>query len=307
MLTASLLLVRCCRIFRCRPSAQSLLLLSALALPTALPAQVKQSNNLVNFRLRDKYLIVVQATVNGSGPFSFLLDTGSTHTVIDPGLALQLQGPVIGEAALTTVSDVRNDKLVRLKEIRVGNSTVSELAAIIDKMDQVKLKAPGVRGVLGEDFISEFDILIDYKKRELRFDQPAPGGERCRIETMGHYRGQTTTNRLLINVEFMGVRGGKAQLQLDTGAKMPELFPIRRDSFPEQPWAGSMAFSSGPNGTTVHSHATIRIGTTTVKDLDVIQSRRGVAFDAVGLLPAAIFKRIYISHTGGFVVLNPSE
>jgi len=202
---------------------------------------------------------------------------------------------------------VRKDRLARLKEIRVGNSTVSELGAIIDKMDQIKLKAPGIRGVLGEDFISEFDLLIDYQKRELRFDQPAPGGERCRIETTGHYRGQTTTNRLLIEAEFMDVSGGKVQLQLDTGAKMPELFPIPHDSFPEQPWAGSMAFSSGLNGTTVHAHATIRIGATTVKDLDVIQSRRGVAFDAVGLLPASIFKRIYISHTGGFVVLNPSE
>jgi len=272
-----------------------------------LSAQVKQSDDLVKFRLRDKCLIVVQATVNGAGPFSFLLDTGSTHTVIDPGLARQLKAPVIGEAALTTVSDIRKDQLARLKEIRVGDSTVSELAAIIDKMDQVKLKAPGVRGVLGEDFISEFDLLIDYKKRELRFDPPAPAGERCRIETMGHYRGQTTTNRLLIEAEFMDVSGGKVQLQLDTGAKMPELFPVRHDSFPEQPWAGSMAFSSGPNGTTVHSHTTIRIGTTMVNDLDVIQSRRGVAFDAVGLLPAAIFRRIYISHTGGYVVLNPSE
>ena len=27
--------------------------------------------------------------------------------------------------------------------------------------------------------------------------------------------------------------------------------------------------------------------------------------DAAGLLPAVLFHRIYISHTGGFVVLNP--
>jgi hypothetical protein len=44
-----------------------------------------------------------------------------------------------------------------------------------------------------------------------------------------------------------------------------------------------------------------------VRELDVIQSRRGVAFDAAGLLPAFIFDRIYISHTGGYVVLNPAN
>jgi len=273
----------------------------------ALAAQPQQSKGLVGFHLRDKYLIVVEATVNGMGPFSFLLDTGSTHTVIDPSLARQLHAPVVGEASLTTVSDVRMDKMARLQEVRVGDSAASELGAVIDKMDQVKLKAPGVRGVLGEDFLSQFDIFLDYKKRILRFDGAAPAGERCRIETMGHYRGLTTTNRLLIGAEFMDASGGELQLQLDTGAKMPELFPVRNDSISAQPWAGSMAFSSGLNGTSIHSHTTIRIGTTMVHNVDVVQSRRGVAFDAVGLLPVWIFKSIYISHTGGFVVLNPAE
>jgi hypothetical protein len=261
----------------------------------------------LKFQLRDKYLIVVQATVNGAGPFSFLLDTGATHTVIDPGLARQLQLPVIGEASLTTVSDVRKDKLARLKEVRVGDSAVSELGAIIDKLDDVKLKAPGIRGVLGEDFLSNFDFLIDYKERILSIGGDAPTGERCRFETMGHYRGLPTTNRLLIETELMDVSGGKVQLQLDTGAKMPELFPVRRDSFPSQPWAGSMAFNNEPNETTIHSRIALRVGSTTVHDLNVVQSRRGVAFDAIGLLPASIFHRIYISHSGGFVVLNPGE
>ena len=44
----------------------------------ALAAQIQQPKGLVSFDLRDKYLIVVEATVNGMGPFSFLLDTGST-------------------------------------------------------------------------------------------------------------------------------------------------------------------------------------------------------------------------------------
>jgi hypothetical protein len=281
--------------------------MAVLALPGAMAAQVKQSNEIIKFRLRDGYLIVVQTMVNGKGPFSFLLDTGATHTVIDPGLARQLQASVIGEASLTTVSDVRKDQLVRLKEVRVGGSEVSELGAIIDTLDEVKLKAPGVRGVLGEDFLSNFDFLIDYKERILSFGEDAPAGERCRFETLGSYRGLPTTNRLLVEAEFMDVSGGKVQLQLDTGAKMPELFPVRHDFFPSQPWAGSMAFSSGPNGTTIHSRVTIKIGSTTVHDQDVVQSRRGVAFDAVGLIPASIFHRIYISHSGGFVVLNPGE
>ncbi len=97
------------------------------------------------------------------------------------------------------------------------------------------------------------------------------------------------------------------QLQLDTGAKIPELFPANHDSLSSQPWGGSMATSSGANGTTVYPNVTIKNGTTMVRHMDVVQSRRAVAFDAAGLLPGAIFRRIYISHSGGFVVLNPAE
>jgi hypothetical protein len=68
-----------------------------------------------------------------------------------------------------------------------------------------------------------------------------------------------------------------------------------------------MATSSGSKDTTVYSSVTIKIGTTMVRRMDVVQSRRAIAFDAAGLLPAAVFRRIYISHSGGFVVLNPPD
>jgi hypothetical protein len=262
---------------------------------------------MIKFQLRGRYLIVVQTMVDGAGPFSFLLDTGTTRTVIDPDLARELQAPAIGEASITTVLHVRQDKLVQLQNVRLGEASVSGLGAVVDKLARQKMLAPGIRGILGEDFLSRFDILIDYRKRMLRFGDPPPAGERCRFETTGQYRGSRTTNRLLIGVEFMGVSGGKVQLQLDTGAKMLELLPASHDSFPSQPWGESMATSSGANGITIHSNITIKVGTTMVHSLDVIQSRSAIAFDAVGLLPAAIFHRIYISHSGRFVVLNPVE
>jgi predicted aspartyl protease len=245
--------------------------------------------------------------VNGFGPYIFLVDTGTTRTVIDPELAQQLQAPVIGGNSLTTVFDVRQDQLVRLSEMRLDEVTAFGMDAIVDQLEQVKILAPGVRGVLGEDFLSRFDILIDYKKRLLRFGEAAPKGERCRFETRGEYHGAPTSNRLLIWTEFQGVNGGKVRLQLDTGAKVLVLFPANHDSFSSHLWGSSMAFSSGPNVNTIHSRITIKVGTAMVQDLDVVQNRHGVAFDAVGLLPASIFHRIYISHSGGFIVLNPVE
>jgi predicted aspartyl protease len=281
--------------------------MALFALPGALAAQPHQIHDTVPFRLCGHYLILVQAMVNGFGPYTFLVDTGTTRTVIDPELAQQLQAPVIGGNSLTTVLDVRQDQLVRLAEVRLDEVSASGMDVIVDQLEQVKILAPGVRGVLGEDFLSRFDILIDYKKRLLRFGEAVPAGERCRFETSGEYHGAPTSNRLLIWTEFLGVSGGKVRLQLDTGAKTPVLFPANQDFLPSHLWGGAMAFSGGPNGITLHSRITIKVGTTMVPDLDVVQNRHGVAFDAVGLLPASIFHRIYISHSGGFIVLNPTE
>ena len=251
--------------------------------------------------------MIVQAMVNGIGPFNFLLDTGTTRTVIDPVLAQQLSAPVLGEVAVTGTLHQRQDKLVMLKELQLGESSVSSLGAVVDKIARQKLLAPGIRGVLGEDFLSRFDILIDFRQHWLRFGDTPPAGQRCRFETTGQYHGTPTTNRLLVAVEIAEIGNKQIQLQLDSGARMVELFTSNEHSLSSQPPASFIATSSGANSAVILSNTTIRIGTTTVRGLDVVQSRRVLAFDAAGLLPTSIFDRIYISHTGGFIVLNPGK
>jgi hypothetical protein len=179
----------------------------------------------------------------------------------------------------------RQDNLVQLKDVRLAEASVSGLGAVVDKLTRQKILAPGIRGVLGEDFLSKFDILIDYKQHLLRFGDAAPAGERCQFETIGEYHGSPTTNRLLIAVELMGVSGGKVQLQLDTGAKAPELFPVSRNLLPFLPWGGSIATSNGANGTIIYSNITLKVGTRMVRGVDVVQSCSAVAFDAVACCP----------------------
>ena len=281
--------------------------MAVCTLPGVLPAQVRQPNDIVHFHLRDKYLIVVDAKVNDAGPFKFLVDTGTTRTVIDPGLARKLHAPAIGKVSLTGILHQRQDELVELQSVRLGGASSSGLGVVVDNLGRQKTLAPGIRGVLGEDFLSRFDIFINYKERWLRFGGPIPAGERCRFEAIGQFRGSPTTNRVLIWTDFMDAGGARMLLQLDTGARVPELFPAGHDSFSSPRWEGTMAVSDGEDEVTIDSNTTIKIGSTLIRGLDVVQSRRSLTFDAQGLLPAAIFRTIYISHSGGFVVLNPGE
>jgi len=294
---------RCRFPFRCR-----WLLFAIFTLPAALAAQAGQPGEAVQFRLYDNYLIIVQTLVNGTGPFGFLLDTGTSRTIIDPALANRLRAPVVGNTSLTGILHVRQDELVQLQSIQLGTVSLSEMPAIVDRLSRQKTLAPGIRGVVGEDFLSRFDVLIDYKHRRLRFGGPIPSGERCPFETAGQYHGSPTSRRLLIPVQLVDMNEQTMKLQLDSGAKVLELFPGSFHARSSPPWAWSESTAANSvNGAAVHSNVTIRIGTIFVRGLDMIQSRRALAFDAGGLLPASIFQRIYISHSGGFVVLNPSD
>ena len=174
------------RLVRCHLFLRCCLLLLVCALPTTLPAQTNtpnMSDQVVRFKLQDGYLMIVPTTVDGVGPFNFLLDTGTTRTVIDPALAQQLNAPVRGEVAVTGALHQRQDKLVMLKQLQLGEASVAGLGAVVDKIARRELLAPGIRGVLGEDFLSRFDILIDFRQHWLRFGDAPPEGERCRFET----------------------------------------------------------------------------------------------------------------------------
>jgi aspartyl protease len=269
----------------------------------------EQPGNAVRFHLYDDYLIVVPVMVNGAGPFNFLLDTGSTSTVIDPDLERQLNAPQVGGSTVVRISDTREDQRVRLDEVRVGPAMVKGLAPLVDGMEDATALVPGLRGVLGEDFLKKFDILIDYDKRWLRFDEPVPEGERCPFEQTGEYRGTQTINRLLVKVKFTEMSNEDLVLQLDTATKISRLFPASHVSLPRLAYAtegdGRSPAGSHPYRTPLYMHITLKMGATEVRDLSVAQVRGDDLSDAAGLLPAAIFRRIYISHSGKFLVLNP--
>ena len=54
----------------------------------ALPAETRCPGNVasVPFRLVNRYQMIVSVSVNHSGPYNFLLDTGTQLTMLDPGL-----------------------------------------------------------------------------------------------------------------------------------------------------------------------------------------------------------------------------
>jgi hypothetical protein len=92
--------------------SQILLLFTCISTLPAIAAPAT-TEVTVRFRIVKDYLIIVPVTINGSGPYDFVLDTGSNNTMLDQKLADELALPrgddttslgVMGSTTLSSVS-----------------------------------------------------------------------------------------------------------------------------------------------------------------------------------------------------------
>jgi hypothetical protein len=137
-----------------------------LTTATILQAQSSCSPNLAVQPSRassNRYQVVLQAYINGSGPYDFLLDTGSQITMIDQALASELNIKTTTKAALVGVSlQGKGGRYAFLDSVRVGeNAKVESIYALAFDMNDLHAAGYAVRGLIGEDFLSHFDAMID--------------------------------------------------------------------------------------------------------------------------------------------------
>src|SRR5580704_2472417 len=99
-----------------------LLLICASSLPaTAAPATTEVTARL---KIVNDYLIVVPVTINGSGPYDFVLDTGSNNTILDQKLADELTLPRGGETTHFGVKGSMSLPAVYADSLSIAGATV---------------------------------------------------------------------------------------------------------------------------------------------------------------------------------------
>ena len=110
-------------------------------------------------------VILIKTTVNGRGPFTFILDTGATETVVTPPTARR-----VGIAGAAEPGAVGHGMA---KTVAVGAVSVSDLPVlVVDPPQALSLrldKGINYAGILGYTFLAPQVTTIDYRRQRVSF------------------------------------------------------------------------------------------------------------------------------------------
>jgi len=138
----------------------------SLIAQTGCPANVKA----IPFHKINQHQMVVNVSINRTGPYDFLLDTGTQMTVVDLSLAANLHLQTTGNANVAGASFQGSAMYARLDRLEVGDHVAVNQGVVVYNMKNLQDAGFALRGLLGEDFLSRYDVLIDKEHNVLCID-----------------------------------------------------------------------------------------------------------------------------------------
>lgn len=263
----------------------------------------------VPFRLLGRQSVVVPVLVNGEGPFDFVLDTGSSTTMIHRGLAERLALEPADRVALVTTGGSQVVPRSRLQRLGLGSKKVEDLMVLVSDLVGPRRTSERIRGVLGQNFLSRFNYTLDYERRQITVDEGGAQPQRAGIR-LGVERNQ---GRILVAAQPPSAKGSTLRLVLDSGAGMLILFEdpserlgldIERSNGPPL----TVTSGGGPWLSRSGRLRSLQLGDLTLRDLSVAlftHAGEGEGRVEQGLLPTLLFRSVYFNNREDIVVLSP--
>jgi predicted aspartyl protease len=294
-------------------SHRSLPLLVSVTLATVtLPALLAESHcpagiASVTPRFVQRALIVIPVRINQKDPFDFMVDTGSQVTVVDPSLAQELGLKSQGTVGLVSVASYAQASLTVLDTLEAASQVVEKPLVVVQ----------GLRGVLGENFLAHFDLLIDYPHKLLCLDETGAMRESVRGEHIPLVTPQNPEDevafmeRLVISVHLSGTGNRQILLQLDSGSDGLILYAGNEanSALLKQATLQVGGVSKAQRAFAVLPPQDMRIGTRTLNHVyfvtPVSVEQNLPAMETDGVLPTVLFQRVFISGGDHYVVFDP--
>lgn len=246
-------------------------------------------------------------------------------TIVDTSLAAALHLNAHGEAQIFGVGFHDLASMSQLDLLEAGSHGLTNQMVLVHPLQKLHSADLDIQGVLGEDFLEHFDVLIDNDHRLLCLDdsvimRAAIRGTHIALADSVDAEGGAQPKLLIVEARLSdGMR--PVRLMLDSGANVPLLYnalqymynaslyvalhPLQNTKFRGSGLDGEpLSISDLPaQGMKIGS---LRLSKVKFLTIDVAQnSSRSGKFD--GLLTMRLFHRVFIDHVDRVVVLDPRK
>lgn len=260
----------------------------------------------IKLRLVHDTVAIISLTANDQGPFDFVLDTGTNTTIVDPSIARRLSLVAMDRIQLSTIAGTQIVIRSSMRTLAAGSAHVENVEVLVQDLPELRHVDSHIQGIVGQNFLSHFNYLLDYRKHSVQFEQSteirdAIEGQSVPVEVM--------EDKMLVTSEMRSSGQAKLRLLLDSGANVLTL--IRKpshgvDTAARSSWLELTA--SGQAGMQVGHIRELTVGSEKLHDLTVglpdVQAADAERVED-GVLPTALFNAVYFNNSGGFVVFNP--
>src|ERR1017187_1552953 len=291
----------------------------AAAIVSTLSAETHCPGNAasVPLRLINRYQIIVPVSINHSGPYNFVLDTGAEVTIIDSSLAAELHLGTQGPAEIVSAGLRESSSLAQLDQIAVGTQSLANQQVMVYDLGRLHSADLPVRGILAVDFLGHFDLLIDNARKLLCLDdstamRAAVKGRHIPLVTpAGTADGAQAHGAYILPVRLPG--GNRpVLLKLDSGTNGAFLYNTSQ-SLGRVMFLGASLQGRSVDGSqrtfSILPPEDVMIGPLKLPEVAFMtlvgaqKDSRTAAFD--GLLPTNFFRLIFINHADHVAVLDP--
>jgi hypothetical protein len=275
----------------------------ATVLLSAVPVTASASSRgITPFELFDDGSMVVSVTIGGTGPYRFVVDTGSSRTVISTRLWQTLRLPVMAQTLLVTPAGRDVAYVVRMDGVAISGGPAGNLRAAV-LPDNRDVAGQPVDGLIGQDLLATAIYTIDYLERTVVWhgpDDPLPG---LRLPLL------IRDNRVLVSLAQHDGDPSPLRLIPDSGSDGLVFFSHAQDKLRVTPLGVGVLSSASGSPRVVRQVAVenmvvgnTRIDTTLAA---LLESRDPAQMMGDGLLPLHLFARVTFNAGEGYLIVEP--
>jgi hypothetical protein len=183
---------------------------STVIAEASLPNLADPATQILDLEQDRNERLTVPVMIEGSGPFDFMIDTGSQATAVTHEINQALALTPLGTAMLVGMASRRPVDVVDIGHLTVGSHEIYDLVSPVLSRANV-----GADGILGLDSLQDFRVLLDFREESIAVEDVSGKEARRGFEIV--VRARKELGQLLITDAL--VEGIRATVIIDTGAQ----------------------------------------------------------------------------------------